>query len=125
MPGIIDIHTHYDAEIEIAPSLEESVRHGVTTIVMGSCGLTMIMGDSDELCDMFTRVGLPSGYIKNIIREAKTWDSPIEYLDHLETLNLGPNVAMFLGTQLFEPMLWDWVKVYLQAIHRPRRSLIK
>ena len=37
MPGFIDIHTHYDAEIEIAPALSESVRHGVTTIVMGSC----------------------------------------------------------------------------------------
>ena len=98
MPGFIDIHTHYDAEIEIAPALKESVRHGVTTVVMGSCGLSMIMGDPNELCDMFTRVeGLPSDYIKNIIRKVKDWDSPKEYLDHLETLNLGPNVAMFLG----------------------------
>ena len=98
MPGFIDIHTHYDAEVEIAPSLSESVRHGVTTIVMGSCGLSMIMGKPDELCDMFTRVeGLPSEYIKNIIREKKDWNSPKEYLAHLETLNLGPNIAMFLG----------------------------
>ena len=98
MPGFIDIHTHYDAEIEIAPGLDESVRHGVTTIVMGSCGLSMIMGDPDELCDMFTRVeGLPSAFIKEIVREAKTWDSPREYMEHLETLNIGPNVAMFLG----------------------------
>ncbi len=98
MPGFIDIHTHYDAEIEIASGLEESVRHGVTTIVMGSCGLSMIMGDPDELCDMFTRVeGLPSAHIKSIVKKAKDWDSPKEYLDHLETLNLGPNVGMFLG----------------------------
>ena len=98
MPGFIDIHTHYDAEIEIAPELSESVRHGVTTIVMGSCGLSMVMGDPEELCDMFTRVeGLPSSFIKNIIQKAKDWDSPKSYLEHLETLNLGPNVAMFLG----------------------------
>ncbi len=98
MPGFIDIHTHYDAEVEIAPGLEESVRHGVTTIVMGSCGLSMIMGEPDELCDMFTRVeGLPSEHIKSIIRSTKNWDSPKEYLEHLDTLNLGPNVAMFLG----------------------------
>lgn len=97
-PGFIDIHTHYDAEIEIAPGLSESVRHGVTTIVMGSCGLSMVMGDSDELCDMFTRVeGLPSEHIQNIMRDAKTWDTPAEYLEHLESLNLGPNVGMFLG----------------------------
>ena len=98
MPGFIDIHTHYDAEIEIAPALSESVRHGVTTIVMGSCGLSMIMGDPDELCDMFTRVeGLPSAFIKETVKKAKNWDSPKEYLDHLDTLKLGPNVAMFLG----------------------------
>lgn len=98
MPGFIDIHTHYDAEVEIAPELEESVRHGVTTIFMGSCGLSMVMGDADELCDMFTRVeGLPSAHIKNIIRKAKNWDTPKEYLEHLDGLNLGPNVGMFLG----------------------------
>ena len=98
MPGFIDIHTHYDAEVEIAPELSESVRHGVTTIVMGSCGLSMVMGEPAELCDMFTRVeGLPSDHINAIVKEVKNWDSPKEYLEHLETLNLGPNVAMFLG----------------------------
>ena len=98
MPGFIDIHTHYDAEIEIAPGLDESVRHGVTTIVMGSCGLSMIMGNPDELCDMFTRVeGLPSEFIKEIVNRVKDWDSPSEYLNHLESLNIGPNVGMFLG----------------------------
>ena len=98
MPGFIDIHTHYDAEIEIAPGLEESVRHGVTTIFMGSCGLSMIMGDPEELCDMFTRVeGLPSDFIKKVVKEAKSWNSPQEYLEHLESLALGPNVGMFLG----------------------------
>lgn len=98
MPGFIDIHTHYDAEVEVSPGLEESVRHGVTTILMGSCGLSMVMGDPDELCDMFTRVeGLPSDFIKQVIRKAKNWDSPKDYLDHLEGLNLGPNVGMFLG----------------------------
>lgn len=30
--GLIDNHTHYDAEIELSPALAESVRHGVTTI---------------------------------------------------------------------------------------------
>jgi len=98
MPGFIDIHTHYDAEIEIAPGLSESVRHGVTTIVMGSCGLSMVMGDPEELCDMFTRVeGLPSDHITSIIKKSKNWNSPEEYLDHLESLSIGPNVAMFLG----------------------------
>ena len=39
VPGFIDIHTHYDVEVEIAPGLAESVRHGVTSVVMGNCSL--------------------------------------------------------------------------------------
>ena len=30
MPGLFDIHTHYDLELEVAPGLPESVRHGTT-----------------------------------------------------------------------------------------------
>ncbi len=32
-PGLLDIHTHYDLEVELAPGLSESVRHGTTTVV--------------------------------------------------------------------------------------------
>ena len=39
-PGFIDIHTHYDAEIEVMPGLEESLRHGTTTVVMGNCSIS-------------------------------------------------------------------------------------
>ena len=34
MPGLLDIHTHYDLEVELDPRLPESVRHGTTTVVM-------------------------------------------------------------------------------------------
>src|SRR4051812_46434110 len=39
MPGMVDIHTHYDIEVLEGPSLSESLRHGVTTIFVGSCSL--------------------------------------------------------------------------------------
>lgn len=97
-PGFIDIHTHYDGEVEYAPELSESVRHGVTTCLMGSCGISMVMGDPEALSDMFTRVeGIPSHYIKDMLKEKKTWDSPAAYLEHLQSLPLGPNIGMFLG----------------------------
>ena len=34
-PGFVDLHTHYDAEVEVAPGLDESVRHGITTALVG------------------------------------------------------------------------------------------
>lgn len=37
LPGLVDIHTHYDIEVLAAPALSESVRHGVTTVLLGSC----------------------------------------------------------------------------------------
>ena len=55
-PGFIDIHTHYDVEVEISPGLPESVRHGVTTVVMGNCSLSLVAGEPRDLADIFLRV---------------------------------------------------------------------
>src|SRR5688572_24896942 len=48
-PGFVDLHTHYDAEIEVAPALSESIRHGVTTCVLGSCSLSLALGTPADL----------------------------------------------------------------------------
>lgn len=98
MPGFIDLHTHYDAEVEILPGLTESVRHGVTTIAMGSCSLSLAFGDATNLADMFCRVeAIPRSVVLPLLKERKTWNSPGAYFEHLESLPLGPNVCSFLG----------------------------
>lgn len=98
MPGFIDIHTHYDAEVEAIPSLHESLRHGVTTVFMGSCSLSAAVGDATDIADMFTRVeAIPYEHLLPIMREKKTWETHAEYVDHLNSLPLGPNVASFVG----------------------------
>jgi N-acyl-D-aspartate/D-glutamate deacylase len=97
-PGFVDLHTHYDAELEVAPGLPESVRHGVTTVVVGSCGLSMAVGDPVDLADMFCRVeGIPRSTVKPLLERTKDWATPADYLDHLGRLPLGANVAALLG----------------------------
>ncbi|HVO32159.1 MAG TPA: amidohydrolase family protein [bacterium] len=98
MPGFIDLHTHYDAEVELLPGLQESVRHGVTSVVMGSCSLSLAIGDPTNLADMFCRVeAIPRSVVLPLLKERKTWNTPTEYLDHLDSLPLGPNVSSFFG----------------------------
>lgn len=98
MPGFIDNHTHYDGEVLVAPQLGESVRHGVTTVLLGGCSLSFVYGDVDDSCDMFTRVeAFPREILHPILDGRKTWSSPAEWIAHLESLPLGPNVASFIG----------------------------
>ena len=61
MPGLLDIHTHFDLEVELAPGLPEAVRHGSTTVVMSNCSLGLAYGNqrrdgADPIVDCFARV---------------------------------------------------------------------
>jgi N-acyl-D-aspartate/D-glutamate deacylase len=53
VPGIIDIHTHYDIETLCEPALSESLRHGVTTVMLGSCSLSTVYLDNVDAGDIF------------------------------------------------------------------------
>jgi N-acyl-D-aspartate/D-glutamate deacylase len=97
-PGFIDIHTHYDLELEIAPGLSESVRHGVTSVVIGNCSLSIAIGEPQMLADIFQRVEtLSHRLIEKWLNKSITWQTPAEYLQHLQQLPLGPNVAPLFG----------------------------
>jgi len=98
VPGFVDIHTHYDLEVEIAPALAESLRHGVTAVVMGNCSLSLTVGEPETLADIFLRVeSLPHVLVRKWLRQAVGWATPAEYLTHLAQLPLGPSVAPMLG----------------------------
>ena len=98
MPGLIDVHTHYDAEVLLSPGLGESVRHGTTSVVLGNCSLSTIYSDADDCADMFARVeALPWQIVHDAVKEAKTWSAPAEYVKALDSLPLGANVAAFIG----------------------------
>src|SRR5262249_47430807 len=98
MPGMLDIHTHYDAEIEALPGLDESVRHGVTTVVMGNCSLSAAVGKKKDILDLFCRVeSLPRDVLSKWMGEELPWKNVAQYYEHLETLPIGPNVSSFVG----------------------------
>ena len=59
--GMLDIHTHLDLEVEVAPALDEVVRHGTTTVLVGNCSLGTCFGSQETngqepIVDCFTRV---------------------------------------------------------------------
>ncbi len=98
LPGLIDIHTHYDVEVLVAPALAESLRHGVTTVLIGSCSLSTVYLDGTDAGDIFGRVeAIPREYVIAAVDDNKTWSSPAEYVDALEARPLGPNLAAFIG----------------------------
>jgi len=101
MPGLFDIHTHYDLELEVAPDLPESTRHGTTTVVIANCSLGLAYGnqrknDHDPIVSCYARVeNIPKNVLK-AVADKVTWSTPKDYLDHLASLNLGPNVVTMM-----------------------------
>ncbi|BBZ04374.1 hypothetical protein MCHIJ_38110 [Mycolicibacterium chitae] len=98
LPGMIDIHTHYDIEVLGGPALAESLRHGVTTVMLGSCSLSTVHVGGIDAGDLFGRVeAIPREHVIAAVDEHKSWTTCEEYIAALEALPLGPNVAAFLG----------------------------
>jgi N-acyl-D-aspartate/D-glutamate deacylase len=98
-PGIIDGHTHYDAQITWDPYVDPSPSVGVTTVVIGNCGFTIAPcrpADRDITMRNLTHV---EGMSLEALRAGIRWDfeSFPEYLAMLERSGMVPNVAAFVG----------------------------
>jgi len=107
-PGWIDVHTHYDGQVTWDDQLDPSASHGVTTVVMGNCGVGFApvkRGGEQELIELMEGVedipgtalyeGMPWG----------EWQSFPEYLDFLA----GREYALDLGAQLAHGSLRNFV----------------
>ncbi|MEQ9363825.1 MAG: amidohydrolase family protein, partial [Leptospirales bacterium] len=97
-PGLLDIHTHFDLEVELDPRLPEAVRHGTTTVVMSNCSLGLAFGaqredDQNPIVDCFARVeNVPKSVLQKVV-DRVDWKDPAGYFQHLDQLPLGPNVV--------------------------------
>ncbi len=98
-PGFIDLHTHLDAQIGWDPALTPVSWHGVTTALMGNCGVTFApckLADRELLAGMMETVeDIPKHAIMTGL--PWTWEDYGGYLDALEKLEPGINVAGLVG----------------------------
>ena len=85
-PGFVDIHTHYDGQVTWDPYLSPSCWHGVTTVVMGNCGVGFAPVRPEErewLVELMEGVeDIPGAALKQGMRWG--WESFPEYLDFLD-----------------------------------------
>ncbi|BBK44589.1 amidohydrolase [Allostella vacuolata] len=99
MPGIIDGHTHYDAQLTWDAYADPSPLLGVTSVVIGNCGFTIAPcrpADRDLTMRNLTHV---EGMSLDALRTGVRWDFEQfpEYLAMLERQGVAPNVAAFVG----------------------------
>ncbi len=97
-PGIVDVHTHYDAQLFWDPLATCSCWHGVTTVVTGNCGYTLAPcrpEDRDYLTRTFAKV---EGISLRALEQGLpwTWVGFPEFLDTLDR-RLGINVVPYIG----------------------------
>ena len=98
-PGIIDLHTHFDAQLTWDPYATPSNRLGVTTVVIGNCGFTIAPckpQDRDRILKNLTHV---EGMSLEAMVEGIDWDFETfpDYMNSLERRGMVPNVAAFCG----------------------------
>jgi N-acyl-D-amino-acid deacylase len=89
-PGFIDIHTHSDLTLLINPRAESKIRQGVTTEVVGNCGLSAAPTDKKTLRLLKEQWGIEAGKVK------WNWKTLGEYLSQLEKA-VSVNVAALVG----------------------------
>ena len=98
-PGFVDLHTHLDAQVGWDPQMSSSSYHGVTTALIGNCGVTFapvskknhrylaeLMEAVEDIAADAIMQGLPW-----------TWESYGEYLDCIDSLNPALNVVGLAG----------------------------
>ena len=98
-PGFVDIHTHLDAQLAWDPIATSSCWHGVTSVVLGNCGVTFAPckpEDRGYLAEMMESVeDIPAAAILSGL--PWDWETYGEYLSTLDRLPKGMNVGGMVG----------------------------
>jgi N-acyl-D-aspartate/D-glutamate deacylase len=98
-PGFVDLHSHLDAQIGWDPLMSSSCWHGVTSVVMGNCGMTFAPvrpGQAEVLAQAMESVeDIPA----SAILEGLSWDWETygQYLDAIDRVPKGINAGGYVG----------------------------
>ena len=98
-PGIIDLHTHFDAQLTWDSFATPSPNNGVTTVVIGNCGFTIAPCKPEHRDLTMRNLEHVEGMPLEALRAGVDWgfETYPEYLDLLEQKGSVPNVASFCG----------------------------
>ena len=98
-PGFVDLHSHLDAQIGWDPLMSSSCWHGVTSVVMGNCGMTFAPvrpGQAGVLAGAMESVeDIPASCILSGL--PWNWESYGEYLDVIDAMPKGINTGGYVG----------------------------
>jgi N-acyl-D-aspartate/D-glutamate deacylase len=98
-PGFVDLHSHLDAQIGWDPTMSSSCWHGVTSVVMGNCGMTFAPvqpGSGEVLATAMESVeDIPASCILDGL--PWDWESYGEYLGTIDALPKGINAGGYVG----------------------------
>ena len=116
MPGIIDNHTHYDAQLTWDPLASPSPALGVTTAIIGNCGFTIAPcrpADRELILKNLTQV---EGMALEVLQAGTRWEfeSVPEFFAMLERRGVALNIAGFVGHSS--------VRTYVMGADAPRRA---
>ncbi len=120
-PGFVDIHTHYDAQICWDPILTPSAEHGVTTVVVGNCGIGVApsLPEHREI-NALDLVSL-EGMSIDVLAAGVTWEweSFESYMGYAEACEPGINISFLMPLAALRPLCHGGCR------HRARRNRLR
>ena len=97
-PGFIDPHVHAELAVLSEGGFEEFLRQGVTTLVTGNCGHSLVNGSSEQIYAYMTQKGLISLPSAEILKtQAPAWQDFPAYLEIVKSKGLSVNMGFLLG----------------------------
>ncbi len=99
-PGFFDLHTHYDGQVTWDDALEPSATNGITTVVLGNCGVGFApvrASDHESLIDMMEGVEDIPGSALSVGMPWGEWETFSDYLDLIDSRTYAANVAAHIA----------------------------